>query len=389
MTNISSSQGMASQSQENLAFRIFQWLLIAFLVYLLITAVGMIGSGFKGATKGQAMELFAFATNPFMGLMVGVIATSLIQSSSTVTSIIVGLVAGGLSVEMAVPMVMGANIGTTITNTIVSLGHVGRKKEFRRAFAAATVHDFFNLMAVVIFLPIEIIFHPLQKIGGYLASSLVGGDNLSVKGFNFIKPITKPVIGEFKAFAHWISEPAGNVILVILGILVIFLSIIFVGKLLKKLMVGSAKKIMHSAIGKGPVTGIFSGSIVTILVQSSSTTTSLMVPLAGNGIFRLKQIYPFTLGANIGTTITALLAATAISGETAVLALQIALVHLVYNSTAVVLIYGIKNLRNLPIRGALWLANVAANKKIYALAYLLGVFFVVPGLMVLLYQTFV
>lgn len=388
MTNISSSQGMANQATDNLAFRIFQWMLIAFLIYLLITAVGMIGTGFKGASKGQATELFAFATNPFMGLIVGVIATSLIQSSSTVTSIIVGLVAGGLSVEMAVPMVMGANIGTTITNTIVSLGHVNKKKEFRRAFAAATVHDFFNLMAVVIFLPIELLFHPLQKAGGYLASQFVGGENLSVKGFNFIKPITKPVINEFKAFAHWISEPAGNVILVVLGIMVIFLSIIFVGKLLKKLMVGNAKKIMHSAIGKGPLTGIFSGTIVTVLVQSSSTTTSLMVPLAGSGIFRLKQIYPFTLGANIGTTITALLAATAISGETAIFALQIALVHLIYNSASVALIYGVKNLRKIPIRGALWLARIAANKKIYALAYLLGVFFVIPGLLVLLYQLF-
>lgn len=388
MTNISSSQGMANQATDNLVFRIFQWMLIAFLIYLLITAVGMIGTGFKGASKGQATDLFAFATNPFMGLIVGVIATSLIQSSSTVTSIIVGLVAGGLSVEMAVPMVMGANIGTTITNTIVSLGHVNKKKEFRRAFAAATVHDFFNLMAVVIFLPIELLFHPLQKAGGYLASQFVGGENLSVKGFNFIKPITKPVISEFKTFAHWISEPAGNFILIILGIMVIFLSIIFVGKLLKKLMVGNAKKIMHSAIGKGPLTGIFSGTIVTVLVQSSSTTTSLMVPLAGSGIFRLKQIYPFTLGANIGTTITALLAATAISGETAIFALQIALVHLIYNSSSVALIYGVKNLRKIPIRGALWLARIAANKKIYALAYLLGVFFVIPGLLVLLYQLF-
>ena len=84
-----------------------QWFVVAFLIYLLITAVGMIGGGFKGATRGDAAQLFEFATNPFMGLVVGILATSLIQSSSTVTSIIVGLVAGGLPVEMAIPMVMG------------------------------------------------------------------------------------------------------------------------------------------------------------------------------------------------------------------------------------------------------------------------------------------
>ncbi|MCK5424993.1 MAG: Na/Pi symporter [Emcibacter sp.] len=388
MTDISTS-GSDENTNDNLALRIFQWLFVLVLIYLLITAVGMIGSGFKGATKGQATELFAFATNPFMGLIVGVIATAMIQSSSTVTSIIVGLVAGGLSVEMAVPMIMGANIGTTITNTIVSLGHINKKKEFRRAFAAATVHDFFNLMAVAIFLPIEIIFHPLQKAAGYLSSQLVGGENLSVKGLNFIKPMTKPVIAEFKNLATMVSEQGANILLVVFGITIIFLVIIFIGKLLKKLMVGRAKTIMHGSIGRGPISGIASGAVVTVLVQSSSTTTSLMVPLAGSGVFKLKQIYPFTLGANIGTTITALLAATAISGDHAILALQIALVHLIYNVSAVLLIYGVKNLRKIPIRGALWLARVAAEKKVIALIYMIGVFFIVPGLLVFLYQLIV
>ncbi|MCF8473178.1 MAG: Na/Pi symporter [Emcibacter sp.] len=385
MTNISASE-IKITSSDNLAFRIFQWLFVIFLIYLLITAVGMIGSGFKGATKGHATDLFAFATNPFMGLVIGVIATAMIQSSSTVTSIIVGLVAGGLPVEMAVPMVMGANIGTTITNTIVSLGHINRKKEFRRAFAAATVHDFFNLMAVVIFLPIEIIFHPLQKIAGFLAEYFVGGENLSVKGLDFIKPITHPVISLFKDLSKMISEQAADILLVVFGIMIIFLTIIFIGKLLKKLMVGRAKEIMHSSIGRGPVSGIFSGTIITVLVQSSSTTTSLMVPLAGSGVFKLKQIYPFTLGANIGTTITALLAATAISGPSAILALQIALVHFIYNFSAVILIYGIKGLRKIPLNSALWLARLASERKTVALLYMLGVFFVIPGLLVFLYE---
>ena len=367
---------------------ITQWVAIATLVYLLISSVGMIGAGFKGATKGQASELFQFATNPFMGLIIGILATAMIQSSSTVTSIIVGLVAGGLPVEMAVPMIMGANIGTTITNTIVSLGHVRKKKEFRRAFASATVHDFFNVMAVAIFLPIEILFHKLEKIGGYFAGLLVGGENVSVKGFNFIKPATKPVIDFFADTSAIISENAQYIILIIFGIAIIFLAITLIGKLLKKLMVGRAKAIMHNAIGKGPVAGIFSGAVITVLVQSSSTTTSLMVPLAGTGVFRLKQIYPFTLGANIGTTITALLAATAISGDSAVFALQIALVHLIYNSSAVLLIYGVKNLRKIPIRGALWIARVATERKTLALLYILGVFFGLPAILIFITNQF-
>ena len=370
-------------SDSNNTFKtVIQWLTIAVLVYLLISSVGMIGAGFKGATKGQASDLFQFATNPFTGLIIGILATAMIQSSSTVTSIIVGLVAGGLPVETAVPMIMGANIGTTITNTIVSLGHVRKKKEFRRAFASATVHDFFNVMAVAIFLPIEIFFHPLSKVGGYFAEMFVGGENMSVKGLNFIKPATKPVIDLFTNISNAISENIAYYLLIVFGIGIIFLAITVIGKLLKKLMVGRAKVIMHNAIGKGPVTGIFSGAVITVLVQSSSTTTSLMVPLAGTGVFRLKQIYPFTLGANIGTTITALLAATAISGETAVFALQIAMFHLIYNTSAVLLIYGVKNLRIIPIRGAVWLARTASKNKMIALLYIVGVFFILPGLLI-------
>lgn len=366
---------------------ILQWLFVVFLIYLLISAVGMIGSGFKGATKGDATDLFAFATNPFMGLVVGILATSLIQSSSTVTSIIVGLVAGGLSVEMAIPMIMGANIGTTITNTIVALGHIRKRKAFRRAFAAATVHDFFNLMAVVIFLTLELIFGILEKISDATAHLFVGAD-MSVKGLNFIKPATKPVISLVQDVSEFLYTPAANILLILFGVVIIFMSITVVGKLLKKLMVGRAKRIMHNSIGAGPVRGIFSGAIVTILVQSSSTTTSLMVPLAGSGVFRLKQIYPFTLGANIGTCITSLLAATAISGPTAIFALQIALVHTYFNVFAVLLIYGIKNLRVLPLRGAQWMAKLAMERKTLALVYLFGVYFVTPGMMVLIYQTF-
>jgi len=376
------------KGSQNTLKTILQWLAIAMLVYLLISSVGMIGTGFKGATKGQAADLFQFATNPFMGLIIGILATAMIQSSSTVTAIIVGLVAGGLPVETAVPMIMGANIGTTITNTIVSLGHVRKKKEFRRAFAAATVHDFFNVMAVVIFLPIEILFHPLENLGGYFARMFVGGENMSVKGLNFIKPATKPVIDAFTDLSHMISENATYILLIIFGILIIFLAITVIGKLLKKLMVGRAKVIMHNAIGKGPVTGIISGAVITVMVQSSSTTTSLMVPLAGLGVFRLKQIYPFTLGANIGTTITALLATTAISGETAVFALQIALVHLFYNSSAVLLIYGVKNLRKIPIRGALWLARIATERKVIVLLYIVGVFFALPAALILITNQF-
>ncbi|WP_062665658.1 Na/Pi symporter [Grimontia celer] len=373
---------MNQQAEKPVSFIV--WLKIVVLVYLLLLAVGMIGTGFKWATGGQAKELFEFASNPFTALIIGTVCTALIQSSSTVTSIIVGMVAGGLPVATAIPMVMGANIGTTITNTLVSLGHVRDKEEFKRAFAAATVHDFFNLISVVIFLPLEIATGFLQKISAWMVAPLSSTDGMSMGDLNFMKAITKPIIKSVQGAMEVLGDPWGGVAMILLGIGLIFVSITFIGKLLKVAMVGKAKQILHNAIGRGPVTGIFSGTIITILVQSSSTTTSLAVPLVGSGVFKVRDIYPFTLGANIGTCVTALLAATAVSGELANAALQISLVHLVYNVLGVVVIFGIPLLREIPLKAAAWLGNLAAENKLYAVGYILFVFFVIPLFLILL-----
>ncbi|WP_162045666.1 Na/Pi symporter [Vibrio taketomensis] len=359
--------------------RWLRWANLAFMLYLLLLAVSMVGTGFKWSVGDQAKVLFEFAAHPVAGLMIGLVATALIQSSSTVTSIIVGLVAGGLPVETAIPMVMGANIGTTVTNTLVSLGHVRCKEEFQRAFASATIHDFFNLLAVMIFLPLEMMFGILDKVSHWLVSPLLNTGDMSVGGFDFIKPITKPVISALQGPLGTFGNTVGGVLLIAIGIATIFVAITVMGKLMKGLMVGRAREILKNAIGRGPIHGIVSGSVVTVLVQSSSTTTSLMVPLVGTGVLKVRDVYPFTLGANIGTCITALLAATAVSGEFAVFALQIALVHLVFNLMATVLIFGTPFLREIPVKCAEYLAATAVKNKAIVAAYLLSVFIVLPG----------
>ncbi|MEM9275415.1 MAG: Na/Pi symporter [Cyanobacteria bacterium P01_F01_bin.143] len=367
--------------QENQKQNIlFSWLGVIFLVYLLICAVSTISGGFQTTAGDRAKELFTFAANPFAGLIVGILCTALIQSSSTVTSIIVALVAGGLPVATAVPMVMGSNIGTTITNTLVSLGHVQNENEFKRAFAAATIHDFFNLLSVIIFLPLEIATGFLEKTGAFVASFFVGGSSASMTDFNFVKAAIEPVTGMLNSAAYSLPHPYNGIILIITGIILIFFAIYYIGKLLKVLLVGKAKTILKAAIGKGPLTGIFSGTLVTVLVQSSSTTTSLVVPLAGTGILTLEEIYPFTLGANIGTCITALLAATAVP-ENQAAALEIASIHLLYNIIGTIIIYSISFLRNIPILGAETLAAVASERKYLAFVYIITVFFLIPAIL--------
>ncbi|MBV7298031.1 Na/Pi symporter [Enterovibrio paralichthyis] len=366
--------------QSDTPKRALQWVTLIGMLYLLLVSVSMIGSGFKWAAGDHAKELFEFASNPVAGLMIGIIGTALIQSSSTVTSIIVGLVAGGLPVEMAIPMVMGANVGTTVTNTLVSLGHARCKDEFRRAFTAATVHDFFNLFAVVIFLPLEIMTGFLAKISAWLVSPLMQADNLSLKSFNFIKPLTKPLVNGAKSVFDILPGSLGGIALVLFGIALVIVSITVMGKLMKKLMVGKAREVLNGAIGRGPIHGIASGTLVTILVQSSSTTTSLIVPLVGTNVLSVRQVYPFTLGANIGTCITALLAATAVTGANAVFALQIALVHLLFNIAGILVIFGLPFLRDLPVKCAEMLAGCAVKSKMAVVAYLGVVFILVPGL---------
>ncbi|MCO7187624.1 MULTISPECIES: Na/Pi symporter [unclassified Pseudoalteromonas] len=376
---------MSEQNQTSLFAKILNWTAIALLVYLVLVAVGTVSGGFKlasGGTEG-AKEIFAFATNPFVALMLGAFATALVQSSSTVTSVIVGLVAGGLPLGIAIPMIMGANIGTTITNTLVSIGHIRDKEEFQRAFAASTVHDFFNLLAVAIFLPLEIMFGLLEKFSAALSHLFVGDADLSLKSYNFIKPLVKPAVGVVKDAVSFLDGKAVGVAMVIIGIAMILFAVTTLGKLLKKALVGRAKELLHSAIGRGPVAGISSGAVVTVMVQSSSTTTSLMIPLAGSGVFNTRQIYPFTLGANIGTTITALLAATSITGPNAEVALTIALVHVMFNVFAVGLIYGLPLLREIPLQLAEKLAQIGTRNKSAAFGYVLGSFFVLPGLLML------
>ena len=170
---------------------VLRMLLLFALLFGFLVAIETMSKAIRGLAESGILgsrdsgELFSGVSNPFAGLAIGVLFTVLVQSSSTTTSTIVAVVGSGtLSVEHAVPMILGANIGTTITNTLVSIGHVRREAEFQRAFAAATVHDFFNLILVAIFLPLEIATGLLSRCAGWLSARLAGGP-----GAEFDSPI--------------------------------------------------------------------------------------------------------------------------------------------------------------------------------------------------------
>merc|ERR1719198_296952 len=174
---------------------LFKISLILGSLYLFICSLSWLADGFRLVAGRQAGEIFRNSqlfNNPIAGMLVGVLVTVLVQSSSTSTSIVITMVAAGLfTVKQAISLIMGANIGTSVTSTIVALAQVGQKDEFRRAFAAATVHDMFNFMAVLVLLPLEGATNYLYHVSLAIINatpSLAEGE----KPPDLLKKLTKP-----------------------------------------------------------------------------------------------------------------------------------------------------------------------------------------------------
>ena len=372
---------------EGTAKQVANWIAVILGIWLLLNGVGMIGDGFKMVAGDQAKELFSFAENPFVGLAIGIVSTAIIQSSSTTTSIVVGMIAGGLPLNIAIPMLFGANMGTSVTSTLVALGLAGNKKQFQSGFSMATVHDFFNVIAILIFFPLEMLTGFLGKTATAIAPALSGTGEGVVAGIfesigDFIDMLTEPLVGLASNLVEPLSDVWAGIILALVGIGLILFSIQFIGKILNALLVGKAQEILYNTLGKNAFLGVLSGAAITTLVQSSSTTTSLTVPLAASGKFKVRDLFPFVVGANIGTTVTGLIAAFSASGAEAEAAMAGALVHTLFNTFAAILILSVPFLRKLPPAGSDWLAGLATKNKVYVFIWIGGVFFLIPILAV-------
>ena len=357
------------------------------LLFVFLLGVKGLGDGFKLLGRDVLEAFFSATENPLVGLMVGILATTLVQSSSVTTSMIVGLVAAPenpLPLANAVPMVMGANIGTTVTNTIVSLAHMTRAEEFRRAFAVATCHDFFNYMSVAVLLPLELATGFLQKAAAVLAAPLVG-----VGGVSYQSPLKGALSWGFtpiSGLAEWSFESQGGQAVVLIGVsaVLIFVALAALVKVMRSIMKTRVEKFVSGVLGSNVVLSMLVGLLVTVVVQSSFITTALLVPLAGAGLLTLEQAFPITLGANVGTTVTALLASLAVSGPNAAAGVEIGLVHLLFNLSGTLLIYPVRAVRRIPLNAARALADRAVRSRKTALVYVAVLFYGVPAILVIL-----
>jgi len=370
---------IAAQEQPT-RFDMPTWLrsaLVFGLIYTFLVGVSALEKGIEIMGEDTQEKLFSSVDNPIAGLCVGILGTVLVQSSSASTSIIVGLVAtGGISVEAAVPMIMGANIGTTVTNTLVSLGHVRQSSEFKRAFAAATVHDFFNVMAVALLLPLELLTGVVSKTATWMSDRLVG-----TAGSEWKSPVKTWV----KKPVEWIVDIweavglNGNVLgttVVLTGLVIVLLSLTFITKNMRELVADRVERSVNNVLGKGSGSiAMLLGLAITVAVQSSSITTSILIPLAAAGVLSLRNAYPVTLGANVGTTITALLAALAASVPEA---LTVGLAHTTFNVMGIALLYVPRFIRYVPVQLAEGLAEVAFRRPAWAVVYVMTAFIVLP-----------
>ena len=352
--------------------------LTLFFLYLFLVGIKSLERGISSFGSDLVDQVFSSVANPIAGLAAGVLATVLVQSSSVTTATIVGLVgAGVLPVETAVPMVMGANIGTTVTNTLASLGHVRQSAYFQRAFAAATVHDYFNLLSVAILLPLEVAFGLISRIANSLASLV--GDILPEVGSG-----SSPIKSAISAPVSWMADTieslgwsgAEGAILLGVGIGLIFLALWMITRQMKAVMSGRIENAINGVLSRGAGAGAFLvGLVMTVAVQSSSITTSILVPLVAAGVLTLRNAFPVTLGANLGTTVTALLASIAADSSDA---LVIALAHVTFNILGILIFYPWPRLRRIPIMLAERTGEAAVKRKSVVAVYVIGLFIVAP-----------
>ena len=510
-------------SSENPYKKAALTLAVFFCLWVFLLTLGIMGTGFKLLGGKSSAKMFDVADNPISALMIGILATVLVQSSSTTTSIIISLVgADELSVSTAVFMIMGANIGTSVTNTIVAMGHFANKDDLRRGFAAATVHDVFNMLSVLIFLPLNWIYPVFEKmtyemaknqktcegddcneqqflkpyispyekgVAGYdknvakyvsgnwcagqcgksystdamkkISEEVCGGESLESincgnvhknyesnwmsKGylakkrapayivgtasgtpaeFHYDKPaacststkffdndtnFTSTVAGSLTAGTcyevcgskvktglcdkrllkgglvdtEWeMTDNGAGTFLTIVSLISLCSCLFCIVYMLQIIVKGTAARILRRVVGFNGYLNIIIGMFITIMVQSSSITTSTLTPLAAVGLINLEDMLPLTLGANIGTCLTGIMAATVVTSNP-VQAWQVALCHLFFNIFGIVIWYPIPLLRKVPLDCARFLGKMTTNPKwgkVFPLVYTFVVFLIIPGI---------
>ena len=345
---------------------------------LFLLAIDLISYSFLHIRQQLGATILSVADNPFIGLFIGLLLTAVIQSSSTSTTMIVALVgSGAMSLSAAVPLVMGANVGTTLTSTLVSLSFIAKKREFRKAIGAATVHDFYNVILVVILFPLEYHYQLLSRLSSGLVVWLVDHGKI-----NLLESVSLGR-GWLEGLGSSIAALVGNDwLLLLLSFGLLFTTIKLISQFIAHSLIGSTRERLKEHIFQNPYKAFAWGGILTAAVQSSSITTSLIVPLVAKGKVSLPKAFPFVMGANMGTTITALVA-TLFNSQAA---LELAIVHFLFNFFGALLFLPYQPVRRYPTLIAATFGKLTLRHRIYGFLYIILLFFAIPFLLIYCYR---
>ncbi|KAM9729735.1 sodium-dependent phosphate transport protein 2A-like isoform 3-T3 [Menidia menidia] len=358
------------------------------LLYLFVCSLDILSSAFQlsgGRAAGDIFQKNAILSNPVAGLVVGILVTVLVQSSSTSTSIIVSLVSSGLlEINSAIPIIMGSNIGTSVTNTIVALMQAGEREEFERAFAGATVHDCFNWLSVLVLLPLESVSGLLRRLSQAVVDTLQlrGGEDAPELLKVITEPLTTLIIQLDRSVITALAtgdQSARNKSLVKHWCQTTIFKDDETPWGTHNLSEQTQKYFPYPFTWLAGYLALLVGAGMTFLVQSSSVFTSAITPLVGIGVINIERAYPLTLGSNLATTTTALLAALASPGDKLGAATQVALCHFFFNLLGILMWYPVPATR-VPIRMACSLGRKTARYRWFAVLYLLVCFLLFPSL---------
>ncbi|AZA08426.1 Na/Pi symporter [Corynebacterium pseudopelargi] len=286
--------------------------------------LGVLSQSLGTLFSDTSRELLARPQSMVFALLLGIVVTIVLQSSSLASVLIVNLVATSqLPTQVAIAAIFGANIGTVLTPLLLSL--VLRSSAAR---AVAWQHALFNLAGAATLLPIELLFHPLYHLASWIA-----------------QPETPHAVLELSI------GTSANPFAMALSLIALVAAMFAVRAIAARLLRGTG----HT-LHVGDTTGVALGVLSTMFLQLSAATIACTSGVAASGALDARRSLPIVLGANIGTTFTAVLAALALEGPLREIALVVALVHLLFNVMGTLLVLLIPPIRSLLVRVAKVLA---------------------------------
>lgn len=353
-----------------------RFVLIIMSLALFFFALNLMVASLSDYAANFEESILSYAIDPFVGLFIGLLLTAIIQSSSTTSTMVVALVATNtISIEEAIPIIMGANIGTTLTSTIVSLGFVSDKRAFRKAVSAGVIHDFYNIILVLILFPLEYFYGLLSKLSLQINELIIGQS-----AFSSGNEVSK--VMDFGISNGIVSLINNNIISLVVCFALLFISIKLLTNVIRKTVIGGSKNKLRKFVFNKPFKSFGWGVLITAAIQSSSVSTSLLVPLVATEKIRLKHAFPFIIGANLGTTITALIAAS-FNSE---IAMSIAIAHLIFNLFGAVLFMTTSILRNVFVNFIKKFSIVMTGNRLIGLGYILVMFFLLPFILITVHK---